>query len=156
MFPRKVSKFHKSSFPWCHDRPRTAKLGMNFTWIPPPSTSHGQVNSGEKKLCRSTGSLKETRSRATQEPTSPSSFLFLSFCPSPLDALRFYFRVLEPKSPRATRNCDEPLPWSLRHPRGAPKPRSMPKGARREQIKGFPSCRQVKKFFLWWPSFGAV
>lgn len=91
MFPRKVSKFHKSSFPWCHDRPRTAKLGMNFIWIPPPSTSHGQVNSGEKKLCRSTGSLKETRSRATQEPTSPSSslLLFLSFCPPP--SMRFDF-----------------------------------------------------------------
>lgn len=126
--------------------PWPLKLGMNFTWILP--RVDGQVNSGEKKeLCLSTGSLKETRSRAIPLPKKNLSLprpLFLPFHPPLLfsNALRFYFRVLESESPRGTRN-PFPDPFDTLEAR-----QSLAQCRhRREQIKGFPSCRQVKKFF---------
>lgn len=47
----KYVNFIKVHFPGAMigQEPWPLKLRMNFTWILPPSTSHGQVNSGEKK-----------------------------------------------------------------------------------------------------------
>lgn len=127
--------------------PWPLKLGMNFTWILP--RVDGQVNSGEKKeLCRSTGSLKETRSRAI--PLPRRTYLSLvpsqSFCRSiPLSSSPQCASILFPRPwVRVTTRDEEPLPWSLRHPRGAPKPRSMPppKGANK-RISKLPPGKEV-------------
>lgn len=70
--------------------PWPLKLRMNFTWILPPSTSHGQVNSGEKKILPLDWLVKETRSRAPlPEPTSPSSLSIPLPLPNPRCAILF-------------------------------------------------------------------
>lgn len=104
----KREKFHKSSFPWCHDRRRPWPLTRDEFYMNPSSTA----DQATAKLIAVKRTLPLDRLvKRNSKPIPP--LLPHSFCPP---SMRFDFisASLSSKSP----SDEEPL----RHPRGGPKP----------------------------------
>lgn len=136
MFERKGKNFIKVHFPGAMIGQEPWPLTRDEFYMNPSSTA----DQATAKLIAVKRTLPLDRLvKRNSKPIPP--LLPQSFCPSSpppllLDALRFYFRVLEFQV--AKRRGTPPTP--SRRPKASP--------PRREQIKGFRSCRQVKKFLL--------